>query len=154
MNIDIEKKIERWKEKLLDLGRRNRLINFRETKRSSLNIIHPYYASLWNTFVIHEKSLIFPYYDENSLEFEPSSYNVQTNQNVKEMQKTLRNLRDKAKIAKEEQGVNILYLSFGFLRWSETPDSEIFFKFSNYSRTRKSDCCIHFVAVCSYTSRR
>ena len=49
---------------------------------------------------------------------------VITNQSVNEQQKTLRNLREKAKTAMEEQGVNILYLSFGFLRWREDDNSD------------------------------
>jgi hypothetical protein len=43
------------------------------------------------------------------------------------MQKTLKVLRDKAKTAIEEQGVNILYLSFGFIKWTESPSSDYWF---------------------------
>ncbi|MDR1895290.1 MAG: DUF4011 domain-containing protein [Prevotellaceae bacterium] len=125
MIINIEQKVETWKNKLLDLGKRNRLLNYRETKRSDLSISTPDCITLWNSFVKNEKPLEFPYYDEYSIELE--SYAVQTNQSIKEMQKTLRNLRDKAKLAKEEQGVNILYLSFGFLKWSEPADPDCFF---------------------------
>ena len=38
-NIDV--KYELWKNKLLDLGKRNRLLNYRETARSSLKIEYP-----------------------------------------------------------------------------------------------------------------
>ena len=123
----IKKKIENWQDKLLDLSKRNRLLNYRETKRSSLNIITPDCFSLWESLVINEKPHIFPNIDEYSRELDPSLNSFETNQNVKELQKTLRKLRDKAKIAKEEQGVNILYLSFGFLKWSESPDSEEYY---------------------------
>jgi len=128
MIIDIELKIEKWKSKLLDLGKKNRLLNYKETKRSSLQILKPDCASLWKTFVHDEKSLEFPYFDEFSNDlFDEYSYSVETNQTIKEMQKTLRSLRDKAKTANEEQGTNILYLSFGFLKWSESKNSNIFF---------------------------
>ncbi len=128
MAIDIELKIEKWKNKLLDLGKRNRLLNYKETKRSSLQILKPNCVSLWKTFVQDEKPLQFPYFDEFSNDlFDEYSYNVETNQTIKEMQKTLRSLRDKAKTANEEQGTNILYLSFGFLKWSESKNSDIFF---------------------------
>lgn len=73
----------------------------------------------------------FPYpIDENYDDFDEGSYgavsngDIETNRSIKEQQKTLRNLRDKAKTATEEQGVNILYLSFGFLKWKESIDSE------------------------------
>ena len=94
MAIDIEQKIEKWKNKLLDLGKRNRLLNYKETKRSSLQILKPDCVSLWKTFVQDEKPLEFPYFDEFSNElFDEYSYSVETNQTIKEMQKTLRSLR-------------------------------------------------------------
>ena len=34
----LHKKIERWKSDLLDTGKSNRMINFRETKRTTLRI--------------------------------------------------------------------------------------------------------------------
>jgi very-short-patch-repair endonuclease len=112
---------------LLDLGKRNRLLNYKETKRSSLQILTPDCISLWKSFVQDEKPLEFPYYDEFSIELEESSYSVQTNQTIKEMQKTLRSLRDKAKTANEERGINILYLSFGFLKWKGSANSDYVF---------------------------
>jgi len=127
MIIDIEHKIENWKNKLLDLSKKNRLLNYRETKRSSLQILSPDCISLWNSFVNDEKPLEFPYYDEDSIKSESPSTEIETNQNTKDTQKTLRNLRDKSKTAKEEQGVNILYLSFGFLKWTESTDSDYTF---------------------------
>lgn len=127
MAIDIELKIENWKNKLLDLGKRNRLLNYRVTKRSSLQIFIPDCFSLWKTFVEDEKSLELPYFDDFSNEIlDEDSYNVKTNQTIKEMQKTLRSLRDKAKTANEEQGINILYLSFGFLKWRESKSPDLF----------------------------
>ncbi|MDR1562303.1 MAG: DUF4011 domain-containing protein, partial [Dysgonamonadaceae bacterium] len=51
MNINIEHKITVWKTKLLDLGKRNRLLNYKETKRSSLQILTPDCISLWKSFV-------------------------------------------------------------------------------------------------------
>jgi very-short-patch-repair endonuclease len=128
MRINLERKINAWKNKLLDLGKRNRLLNYKETKRSSLQISTPDCISLWKHFVQDEKTLEFPYYDEFSNDlFEETTHSVKTNQTIKEMQKTLRSLRDKAKTANEEQGTNILYLSFGFLKWKETANSDYVF---------------------------
>jgi hypothetical protein len=125
---------EKWKNKLLDLGKRNRLLYYRETKRSSLQILTPDCASLWKSFVQNEKPLVFPYYDElaDYDEFsenlpEKTVYSVETNQNITDMQKTLRYLRDRTRTANEEQGTNILYLSFGFLKWKESVNSDIYF---------------------------
>ena len=119
----IDRKIDEWKNKLLDIGKRNRLINFRITKRSNLMIKKPSIYDLWKQIVIDESPLEFPYYDEDQITIfdeeneEPTNQSVVTNQSIKDQQKTLRNLRDKAKLAIQEQGINILYLSFGFLKW-------------------------------------
>lgn len=132
----IDLKLEAWKNKLLDLGKRNRLINYKETKRSSLKIIKPDILNLWQDFVVNERAIEFPFFDEELSEsdneqlslreedlIDIQSY-IQTNQSIKEQQRTLRSLREKAKTASEELGVNILYLSFGFLKWTESGKSE------------------------------
>ncbi len=122
-NIDI--KYETWKNKLLDLGKRNRLLNYRDTARSNVKIEYPDCISLWDMFVKDEIPLIFPFAKENDEDNESETKaNVETNKNVNDLQKTLRNLRNKAKTAIEEQGVNVLYLSFGFLKWTESEKSE------------------------------
>ena len=128
--IDI--RIDKWKKRLLDLGKRNRLINYRETKRSSIGIVNPDLSELFRLLVVNEAALNFPFPfedlpdddDESATELTIINGDILTNQTVKEQQKTLRNLRNKAKTALEEQGVNILYLSFGFLKWKERQDSD------------------------------
>ena len=130
--VDVNAKIENWKNRLLDLGKRNRLLNYRETKRSSLQILSPECFELYRSFVQDEQPLVFPNIfemveigedgDEKEID-----YPIKTNQSPKETQRTLKYLRDKAKTALEEQGVNILYLSFGFLKWTESQNSEYWF---------------------------
>ncbi len=117
-NIDV--KYELWKNKLLDLGKRNRLLNYRDTTRSSIKIDYPDCGTLWDMFVKEGVPLVFPFEDEEDEDYEGNTRsNIQTNKNAGDLQKTLRNLRSKAKTAVEEQGVNVLYLSFGFLTWTE-----------------------------------
>ena len=53
-------KIESWKSKLLDLSKKNRLLNYKETKRSSLKILNPECFELFESFVKNEEPLIFP----------------------------------------------------------------------------------------------
>lgn len=121
---NIDAKYEGWKNKLLDLGKRNRLINYRDTARSSIKIKNPECCVLWNIFVKEEAPLIFPF---DAIDGENSDFgceaNVETNKTTSDLQKALRNLRNKAKTAIEEQGVNVLYLSFGFLNWTEAENS-------------------------------
>ena len=139
---NIDYKYNAWKNKLLDLGKRNRLLNYKDTAFSNVKIESPDCSALWEMFVKNEKSLYFEFKekaskkdedeesaledassdDENSeAEFES---NVKTNKKVKDLLRALRNLRTKAKTAIEEQGVNVLYLSFGFLKWTESETSD------------------------------
>lgn len=121
-NIDV--KYEVWKNKLLDLGKRNRLLNYKDTARSNVKIEYPDCVTLWEMFVKNEVPLVFPF--EKELEEDEECEfvsNVETNKSTTDLQKALRNIRSKAKTAIEEQGVNVLYLSFGFLKWTEAENS-------------------------------
>ena len=133
----IDVKIEFWQNRLLDLGKRNRLINCPISKqggrvsRSSIAINAPTVAELWEQFSNGVKPLVFPSVvepqnDENdSNVFSVSTGNSITNQSPKETQKTLRNLMQKAKTFTEEKGLNALYLAFGFLIWKESIDKSV-----------------------------
>ena len=59
VNIDV--KYEAWKNKLLDLGKRNRLLNYKDTARSNVKIEYPECGSLYNMFVKEENALVFPF---------------------------------------------------------------------------------------------
>lgn len=143
MNFD--EKLLNWKNKLLDMGKRNNLLNFKFSRKTTLQILKPNVYDLWETFVIKEKPLVFPLDKSELLSSEESLPNevedvevlennskgsnaaIITNKTQKEQQRTLRSLRDKAKTITEEQGVNVLYLSFGFLHWNESKDSNVYF---------------------------
>lgn len=129
-NLDL--KIELWKKRLLDLGKRNRLINFKETKRSNILIKSPSLGDLFNLLVHEEKSLKFSspsktIFDKNGEEQSLLVVNgdVETNQTLSEQQRTLKSLRGKAKTSIEEQGINTLYLTFGMLKWKENINSDV-----------------------------
>jgi len=127
----LDVKLDNWKKKLLDLGKKNKLINYKENKISTLQIINPSIDELYKELVIEEKSLKFskPRYIENLEDNDTEEKNnviegnVETNQSIYEQQKTLSNLRNKSKLAKEEQGINVLYLALGFLNWKENNNS-------------------------------
>ncbi len=138
--LNMDSKIDAWKNKLLDMSKRNRLLNYRETKRSTLRFIKPDIFEMWDSFVLNEKPIVFPIAIENdertmfsdSDEEQGKSTNsksknnkgkadskIITDKSDADCQRTLRNLRNRSRSAMEEQGVNILYLSFGFLNWRE-----------------------------------
>jgi len=139
--MDFISKFNFWKNSLLDLGKRNKLINFKETKRSTVTIISPDIHTLWNKIVDKEEKIEFPNVledfdsdEENDEEYlwenddEDYGGEVKTSLSVKELQKTLRNIKSRAKTSKEELGINSLYIGFGFLRWKEREDSDYEFK--------------------------
>ena len=118
--LDLNVKYDLWMNKLLDLGKRNRLLNFRDTARSTIKITFPEIDELYDFFVKEEKELVFPKDEETEENSEITDLsNVETNKSNSDLQKALRNLRNKAKTAIEEQGINVLYLAFGFVKWTE-----------------------------------
>lgn len=128
----LELKFENWKNKLLDLGKRNRLLNFKDSIRGSLRIVSPDCFELYQRIVRDEEDIVFPQYsleeEAGDEEFENEEWDdsgIKTNKSKKDLPRVLRNLRNKAKTALEEQGINMLYLSFGFLKWTEADHSDV-----------------------------
>lgn len=124
-------RIETWKKLLLDFGKRNRLINFKETKRSNVKITTPSYRHLFDLLAVQEKSLDFPFakkvkVDEDGEEVYDAVVpgDIETAKSLGELQKTLKALRYKANTSIEEQGINTLFLAFGLLKWTESDDSD------------------------------
>jgi very-short-patch-repair endonuclease len=135
--MKIGDKLDFWKKRLLDLGKRNRLINCplasdgKRVQRHSLLISKPTSTELWELLAERDGKLSFPLpvedYDELGLGPENSGQisvahagtGIKTNQSEKEANKTLRGLMKKAKEFTEEKGLNALHLAFGFLNWKE-----------------------------------
>ena len=136
MNTElINKKVEYWENQLLDLGKRNKMISFRETKRATLRILEPSFESLYNRLVVKEEELTFQraidkdsdirvysvlsLMDSLSAPVEVRLGDIKVAGTIEESKKTLKNLRNKARLSLDEQGTNILYLVFGFVEWRE-----------------------------------
>ncbi len=124
-------RIDTWKKLLLDFGKRNRLINFKETKRSNVAIVTPSFGDLFEIIVGQEKSLTFPFARKVKIDEDgEESYDaviqgdIETKKSVGELQKTLKVLRGRANTSIEEQGINTLFLTFGMLRWTESDNSD------------------------------
>ena len=58
-NEDLERKIDRWKRELLDTTKKNKMINFKETKRATLRILEPEASELFNKLAFYDKPLTF-----------------------------------------------------------------------------------------------
>lgn len=131
MGEKLKQRIEEWKKRLLDTGKRNRLINFHVHNSLNIQVLEPSCEEIYNHFVVHEKNIVFPH--EEKVEVEENGEkvikiiivgDVQTSRDVGELQKTLAKLRYKAYSSIEERGINVLYLTFGLLNWKESDKSE------------------------------
>jgi len=134
--MHIDKKIEFWQKKLLDLGKRNKLINLpapKSTKRisrSTLQFISPDSNYLWKQLVDNNSKIEIQYVDDfydydgeddniNDNGY-PSTYEgIKTNQSLTDSIKTLRLIKSKSREFMENKGFNILNVAFGFLNWYE-----------------------------------
>ncbi len=131
MGQKLHNRIDIWKKLLLDFGKRNRLINFLEGKRSNVKITAPTFSKLWELVVVNEKELVFPYAKKVQVDDEGEEVyetvirgDVETSKPIGELQKTLKALRYRANTSIEEQGINTLFLTFGMLKWKEQDDSD------------------------------
>lgn len=131
----LDRKIKTWEDQLLDLGKRNKMISFRESKRATLKLLKPGFDELYQQIVVDEKELTFQkaidrdsdvrvysilsLLDKLSCPMEVNIGDIRAEGTLPEIKKTLKHLRSKARLAIDEQGTNILYLVFGFLEWRE-----------------------------------
>ncbi len=159
MGQKLQKRIDTWKKLLLDFGKRNRLINFKESKRSNVKISFPLYNELYEDIVVNEVELTFPrsvimsypeylhldkkkknsyklvsyIRDKKDQETEEEGKiksvvleepgDIETSKSVLDLESSLKRLRYIANTSIEEQGINTLFLAFGFLKWKERDDS-------------------------------
>ena len=136
MNANINKKVAYWKNQLLDLSRRNRMIQFRETRLSSLRLQTPDCETLFERIYRKEETLTFSremdrhqnprmfsmmkLFSALEAPIEISVGEIRAEGTFSDIQRTLSAMRSKAKLSLEEQGINILFLCIGLLRWSST----------------------------------
>lgn len=59
MSNVVEERIKRWKNKLIDLSKRNRLLNFKPTKVTTICIVDEIPTEVYRTMVIDEKQMSF-----------------------------------------------------------------------------------------------
>lgn len=137
----LKKKIIYWRQKLLDLSRRNRLVSFKEYKRTSLMLILPSIQEMYSC-LIEDRDIFFFKSDEEDEEPQlplltegnrknkklrepPSSEaNVWVSAySSKETDKRLYYLYLNSKESLQEQGINTLFVALGFLHYFESDDS-------------------------------
>ena len=158
MDID---KLNKWADLQLDTGKRNNLINFKDAKMGTVEIVSPDFDTLFSKA---EHSATFEVYDpklddeeddeENEVVEETETPKDEQEDDAREKRiskedymemyehrlkksgqvliynsivnpiRALRNIGKKAKTAIEETGVNIAYMAFGFIHWTENENSQ------------------------------
>lgn len=148
---------EKWCEKLLDTGKRNRLINFKDSKLRTLEILQPEINKVFeklskgdsltfydvDDYIIGIKEDKIENYDgsegESKLErigrqqiIKDLSGSLKKNQVLAfkkgiSLNKILGSLKKIASTSLVEKGINILYCAFGFLTWREKENSDYIF---------------------------
>ena len=147
-----KQKLDRWAEKLLDTGKSNNLIKFRDTKASSVEVISPDIVTLFGkidgtaSLEVYDPKLdeddelrvvLNPDEEGNVQRMDKSSYYTKYSSRLRKVNQillynqaltpitALKNIDKKAKTALEETGVNVAYMAFGFINWKESEHSEI-----------------------------
>ncbi len=140
-----EGRVEQWQRKLLDLTKRNRLLNLSKTA-VAIKIFCPDIAKLEDELASNQNFNFItagdsPYANEardkelfkfkvgNNLQTEfareqLSNNTLIANDSSKKLEKNLLSLYRKSKTDIEEGGSNTLFLAVGLLKWKETPESE------------------------------
>jgi very-short-patch-repair endonuclease len=150
--VDLHEILGEARKELLDLSARNRLISTPrgKSRTSAITVVGESAAQVFQRLVVEKKSLTFlpgrgnpkangdgefDSVDEADAEEEESTISyagvdqadnrLQTALAAETLQKRLLKLYYDAHTAEEEQGVNILYLALGFLKWYEAPSSNV-----------------------------
>jgi len=122
MQENIQAKLEASRKELLDLGLRNPLLNYKTPKGKGLQIVKEKSEFVYDILVNQGKAMTFLAANDAPGNF--SDTKLQTAEEEEKLQARLLNTYYFARTSVEEQGVNILYLALGMLRWKEAADDE------------------------------
>jgi Protein of unknown function (DUF4011) len=128
----LDRRLQEWSERLIDLSRRNRLLYSRPSKRSTLLITQPDTSVVFDRLAVQEKAWQFwlPPVQNTTVQLAATNsvgYGelVCSAPNREDLERTLANLYRRANTDYQERGVRTLQVVFGFLVWKETNSSEI-----------------------------
>ncbi len=137
-NEKIKKKLDAARAELLDLGRRNPLINYKTTKVRGVEVVDELSLHIYQILVHDNKAMSFlPATDpeddklmfaDDKAEKDPARFTdskLQTSHAAADLQKRLMATYRLARTSIEEQGINTLYLALGMLEWYESESSDM-----------------------------
>ena len=133
----VKRRVEEWKLKLIDLSRRNRLIYFRPTRSSNIQIERPEMRKVFERLVIKGRS--WEIWQPPPAEMAEGASGasgrrsrrrpkrtqlVPAEMEARQLDRILRNLIRRSASEYRERGVRILYITFGMLNWREEGSPE------------------------------
>ncbi len=144
VEFKIEEGVKKARERLLDLTLNNRLLNYRPSRRRTIQVVDEIPKEIFDILVLQLKTMQFKpseiseeeirlLFEEEALneylphpnlpETEPLKHHtdrlLQTNLTKEELLKKLSYVYRQAETVFREQGYSILYLALGFLEWTE-----------------------------------
>jgi len=143
----VEAKLKHWARQLHDMSGRNRLLFWKVTKTSSAIIQKPEFDDLFEILVDKGGQVTAPLPDPKEAKsqtlFDLDSEQrgdsngesrtpkrklkpneIESNHSISVLNKVLYHLRYTSHTIQEEQGFNVLYITFGMLKWKESPSSD------------------------------
>lgn len=131
----LRKRVEEWRSRLIDLSKRNQLLNFRKNKSSTLefreqdlDLLYGRLAnenSYWKVFVPEEGKKeqldLLAEVDEFIQPNDDELVSGETDQ--KTLKRILTNLFRKSREEYQERGVHVLHIGLGMLTWSDLSSS-------------------------------
>ena len=112
--VAVAERLERWRRNLIDTSQKNRLIDFTESA-GVLRLNRPDGSTIYDRLVTLEEELEVGLDEEGA----DASGMLLSDRDRAVVERTLLNLRLKARAAQREQGINILFLSIGMLEWND-----------------------------------
>lgn len=124
----LHNRIANWKNNLIDMSKRNTLLNFKPKRTNSVKFLDApsilYKRLVYDEEQLNCEKLSTPFSVQiskiQSMEIEELEKKKRIAEETQTYKKILNKLRTAAKTRMNEQGINISYLSFGLLKWKET----------------------------------
>jgi len=112
------RRVDDWKLKLIDLSRRNKLINFTPSKSSTITFESPSLNEVFNRLVIKDTywSIYDPPEDRRGIKPRKTQL-VPMETEPSQLRRVLRYQARKATTEFRERGIRILYIAYGVLHW-------------------------------------
>lgn len=111
-------RIERWKRELLDVTRRNRGINYRPTRTTLALPTLP--ADLWDILLVNEGAVGLA-----ARNFAPDAPQPLADDRAIEAFAAATRLMERARLADREQGIQVLFAAFGWLKWKDSEGHQL-----------------------------